>query len=330
MRDIFAKNMQKQYLRMLAVLIGIAMISGAFWFMRPQQSEQKSPGIQVAATFFPLADFAREVGGEYVQVTQITPDGVDVHDYEPSPQDVATFLSADVALVNGGGLDAWAEKLIADAEAQGVAVLRMSDVVPFLEVTDDHSDEHEGEGEDEHAHEGSLDPHAWLDLERTQIMAQAIGEALAEKDPQNAEFYTQRTQAFQKDLEQLNERFISTLATCESKTIFAAHDAFSYWKLRYTIEVYAVSGISGEGEPSVRALAELIQEAQEQRITTVFFESPASTALATTIANEIGATVDVLYPLESRTSEQVAQGETYLTLMNANLHALAKALTCQQ
>jgi zinc transport system substrate-binding protein len=263
-----------------------------------------------------------------VNVIQITPDGVEVHEYEPSPQDVATLLSADVLLVNGGGVDAWAEDLIPDAEAAGVTVVRMSDVVPFLERAAEEEDH--GEKEDAHGHEEGVDPHAWLDLARAQEMARAIGEALIMRDSEHADKYTSNTNAFRAHLAELDQSFQTTLATCQSRTIFAAHDAFSYWGLRYNINVHAASGISPEAEPSVQDLANMIREAKELQVTTIFFESPASTALATTIANEIGAAVDVLNPLEGRTPEQIASGATYLTLMQENLNALAKALTCQQ
>lgn len=335
MHDIFAKNMQKQYMRPLVMFIGMAIFFGGLWLTRLDKSEETPEGMRVVATFFPLADFAGSIGGAGIDVHQITPDGVEAHEYEPSPQDVAAFLSADVALINGGGVDVWAEALIPEAEAQGVTVLRMSDVVSFIgkteEFADDHADDnYEEEGDDNHAYEGSIDPHAWLDPIRAQEMARAIGDAFAQEDPENAEMYIENSQKLEANIAVLDRDFIATLASCESRAIFVAHDAFSYWALRYNVEVHAVSGVAPESEPSVQKLASLIREAKELQVTTIFFESPASTALAETIASEIGATVDVLSPLEGRTPEQVAAGATYLTLMRENLHALSKALSCQE
>lgn len=333
MHDIFAKNMQKQFGRIFGVIAVLVLCLGAGWYISTSSSAPKtSSNIQVVATFFPLADFAKTIGGSNVDVIQITPDGVEAHEYEPSPQDVATFLSADIVLVNGGGVDAWADALQADAEASGVTVVRMSDVVPFIEITEEESSEEHKQESDEgdHGHENSIDPHAWLDVARAQEMVRAIGEALILRDSGNAAEYVSNTNALRTNLVALDQRFQATLATCQSRTIFAAHDAFSYWGLRYNINVHAVSGISPEAEPSVQDLANMIREAKELQVTTIFFESPASTALATTIADEIGAAVDVLNPLEGRTPEQIASGATYLTLMQENLNALAKALTCQQ
>lgn len=329
--------MQKQFGRIVGGITALVLCLGAGWYISASSSDQKaSTNIQVVATFFPLADFAKTIGGSYVDVVQITPDGVEVHEYEPSPQDIAALLSANVVLINGGGIDAWAENLVADAEAAGVTVVRMSDVVPFIEMANGESSENHEEGheeeheEDRHGHDGSVDPHAWLDLARAQEMVRAIGEALILQDAQHAAQYTSGTNALRTSLAALDEQFQETLSTCQFRTIFAAHDAFSYWGLRYNIDVHAVSGISPEAEPSVQDLANMIREAKELQVTTVFFESQASTALATTIANEIGATVDVLSPLEGRTPEQIASGETYLTLMQKNLHALTGALSCKE
>ncbi|MEK9156517.1 MAG: zinc ABC transporter substrate-binding protein [Patescibacteria group bacterium] len=305
--------MQKRLGRIFGVIAVLVLCLGAGWYISTSSNAQKtSTNIQVVATFFPLADFAKTIGGSHVDVIQITPDGVEVHEYEPSPQDVATLLSADVVLVNGGGVDAWADDVLVDAQALGVTVVRMSDVVPFIE------------------HDGVVDPHAWLDLARAQEMVRAMGEALISRDSEHAAEYARNTNALQADLAELDERFQTTLASCQSRTIFVAHDAFSYWALRYNVDVHAVSGISPEAEPSVQDLANIIREAKELQVTTIFFESPASTALATTIADEIGVAVDVLNPLEGRTPEQGALGATYLTLMQENLNALSRALTCQQ
>ncbi len=309
--DIFAKNMQKQMRNTLLLsFAAILCVLGIGYIASHASTDRDTQKIQVVAAFFPLADFARSVGREYVQVTQIVPDGVEPHEYEPSPQDVAVLMSADILVVNGGGVDAWAEKLIPDAEAVGVAVVRMSDVVPFIE------------------RDGVIDPHAWLDMARAQEMVRVIAEALMIKDEAHATFYASTFQKVQQDLTTLDASFADTLSSCASRTIFVAHDAFSYWAFRYNVDVHAVSGVSPESEPSVQDLAQLIHDAKELGVTTILFESAASTALATTIAEEIGASVDVLSPLEGRTSAEIAAGDTYLTLMQKNLSALSRALSC--
>lgn len=295
----------------LAILLGVLG-----WLAGSSQNAQKdSDNLLVVATFFPLADWARSVGSEEVSVVQIVPDGVEPHEYEPSPRDVETMLSADVLLVNGAGVDVWAENLIKDAEGAGVTVVRMSDVVPFVEIS-------------EEGHEGDFDPHAWLDIARAQEMIRAIAEAFMVEDEENIATYATHADDLRKKLGELDEKFSRTLASCEGDTVLVAHDAFHYWELRYGVEMVPISGISPEADPSVQDLARLSDLARELGITTIFFESPASSAIATTIAEEVGASVDVLYPLEGRTQEQVSSAATYTDIMEQNLSALSKALAC--
>lgn len=281
-------------------------------YTRPLQEER---GIVVAATFFPLADFARSIGSHEVTVHQVVPDGVEPHEYEPSPNDVASMLSADVVLINGGGVDAWAERLIPDIQANGGLVVRMNDVVPFIASTRD-------------SQSGALDPHAWLDPARAQEMVRAIAEAYIAKDEAHGATYAMNADILRTELQNLDSTFAETLTSCASRTILVTHDAFQYWALRYNLTIEAVTGVSPDVEPSVRGLAELTERAKELKATTIFFESPASIALATTIATEVGASVDVLSPLEGRTLDEIANAETYTTIMEKNLQAIAKALTC--
>lgn len=317
--------MQKKDIRWGVGICALLLLGVAGWFLGSRSDTPEDSGkLVVVATFFPLADWARSVGSDEVSVMQVVPDGVEPHDYEPSPRDVEAMLSADVVLINGAGVDTWAEDVIPDAEAAGVTVVRMSDVVPFVEIGEE---EHE-EDEEDHGHEGSLDPHAWLDIGRAQEMVRAIAETFIVKDEAHLATYATNADSLRRALAELDTRFSHTLASCEKDTILVAHDAFTYWELRYGIEIASVSGISPEAEPSVQELARLTEEAKEKGITTVFFESPASTAVATTIANEIGASVDVLYPLEGRTQEQITAAATYTDIMEQNLSALSRALTC--
>lgn len=305
--------MKKTYIRAALGICALVFIGAFGWYVGSQEERSKdSERLFVVATFFPLADWARTIGFDEVSVAQIVPDGVEPHEYDPSPRDVEQLLSADVILINGGGVDAWAEDLIPDAEAAGAFVVRMSDVVPFLET---------GEG-------GGVDPHAWLDIARVQEMVRAIAEAFILKDESHLVTYATNADKFRTELSELDTAFSETLASCEKNTILVAHDAFHYWELRYNVDIESITGISPELEPSVQDLARLIKEAKELDITTVFFESPASTAVATTIAEEIGASVDVLYPLEGRTEEQIAAGGTYTEIMKENLLALSRALSC--
>ncbi len=97
-------------------------------------SETSDSTIQVVASFYPLGEFARQVGGNLVQVAVIVPAGSEPHEYEPTPKDIASIYSSDILLVNGAGMDAWAMKLRPDLESKGVKVVVMSELLGFVDA----------------------------------------------------------------------------------------------------------------------------------------------------------------------------------------------------
>ena len=143
--------MKRAQLLLIAAVILIAGVA-AYAFSRP--SAPASPSgvktLKVVASFYPIAEFARQVGGNLVSVETITPAGAEPHDYEPLPKEIADAYAADVLLYNGGGVDAWAEKIAPQVSAQGVTVAQMSTVIATVPVAPG------GEA-------AAFDPHFWLD-----------------------------------------------------------------------------------------------------------------------------------------------------------------------
>lgn len=313
--------MEKQVKKWIGFACLIIFLGCTGWYAGSRTREETPEGLQVAATFFPLADFASTIGGDAVSVTQIVPDGAEPHEYEPSPRDIQNVLDADVVLVNGGGVDAWIDDILPDAQARGAQVVRMSDVVPFIDRAAESAEVSNGALT-------MIDPHAWLDLGRVQDMVRAMSDAFEQKDPAHAEEYATRTSALQAQLATLDDAYKTTFATCTSRDVLVTHDAFHYWDLRYRIAMHAITGLSESSEPSIQDIALLVENIKKWNVTTVFFESSTSSALATTLAEEVGATTDVLFTLESRTPEQIAAHATYTTLMEQNLSALSRALSC--
>ncbi len=286
----------------------------------------QSDKIQVATTIYPLAQFAQQVGGDLVHVTQLTPSGVEAHDYEPSPRDIATMQEADIFVSNGAGIDAWADKLI-DGTLRNTSTLRMADAMTLMPAV--ASEEHDNEHEEEHGHEGLLDPHIWLDPMLAQQEASLIATVLKEKDPAHTATYDANLEAFSRRLDELDAEFQNGLAHCASRTVIVAHDAFHYLGKRYNLNIVPIAGLSPEEEPSAQKLAEIIEIARAAKATTIFFEPFTSPKLSETIASELTITTSILNPLEGVTAEEAASGTDYFTLMAQNLKNLRTALQCQ-
>ena len=257
----------------------------------------------VVASFYPLAYAAEEIGGQRVDVTNLTPPGAEPHDVELSARDVERVRSADVVLYLGSGFQPALEDALDGSESSAVDLLAG---LRLREATEEEEDL-------------DVDPHVWLDPLRYAEMSDRIGRALGRVE-QAAGFRTQ--------LESLDDEFETALAQCKHRAIVTSHAAFGYLTERYGLEQIAITGLSPEAGPTPRELEDVVEEVRAQGATTVFFETLVSPRLAETVARETGASTAVLNPLEGLTEEEFSRGEDYFSLMRANLQTLRQALGC--
>lgn len=309
----------------VAIVAVIAALAGiVFWqtgkeTMPLSSTEEAGKKISIVATFYPLQDFAESVGGDAVSVRSIVPAGMEPHDYEPTPQDIVSVYQADAFLLNGAGLDSWAEKIRPELEKRGVTVIQMSEVVSLLSA----SAETGGETD-------TFDPHFWLDPVWAQKEAEAIRDALILRDPARTEVYTRNTERYSVLLADLDTAYREGLQRCEFHTIVTSHNAFAYLAQRYGFETIPVSGIFPEAEVSPRALAEIAEAVRSLGLRYIFFETLSSPKVAETLAEEVGAETLVFNPLEGLTEEDRQAGKNYLSIMYENLNNLQTALRCQK
>jgi zinc transport system substrate-binding protein len=282
--------------------------------------------VNVVAAFYPLEFVAERVGGEHASVTNLAAPGVEPHDLELTPSQVADIAGADVVVYLHGFQPAVDEAVEANA---GDAALDAAAVVPLIENIEPH--EHEGEGEEEeeeeeHAGEESeLDPHFWLDPDRLASFAGEVAAQLGTRDPDHAAEYTANAEALGEELAALDTEYAEGLASCERRELVVSHAAFGYLADRYDLAQIAITGLTPEEEPSPQELEEVIHEAEEHGATTIFFEVLVSPEVAQVIADQVGADTAVLDPIEG-----LAPGsdEDYLSLMHSNRAALRAALGC--
>ena len=301
-------------------------IFSLFWFFSSQKTETKTTKdhLVIAATFYPLAEFSRHVGGDYVKVITLTPPGVEPHDFEPSAKQIAALYEADVVVLNGGGVDAWATRLIPSLEKQGVKILEMISLVDhLLPPVEIEEEEEEGEYEEE-----TFDEHFWLSPLLAQKQVDAIAQTLSELDPFHADMYIASAERYKDSLKQLDREFQEGLASCKIKTVITSHAAFGYLAQAYGFTQLPIAGISPEQEPSASDLARLADEAREKDIRYIFFETLVSPQLAQTLAEEVGAQTLVFNPLEGLTDEEISSGQDYFSIMRSNLTNLRLAMVC--
>lgn len=351
--------MKKVYL-LVGILLIIALGVSLFWMqegsqqLRESQKSQPSQNIdqqdpdrlQVVASFYPLAEVARNVGKDQINVTQVVGSGVNIHDYEPSSAAVAEIISSDLFIYNGYELDPWAENIVPDLEEQQVAYLEASTVIQGLETEEAHGEEHHDEeheevdheeeeyGEMEHEkegghHHGLYDPHIWLSLDNMITITQSVQDELSEADPEHADRYQANAEAYIAELQALDTSYQEGLAQCAHREAIVSHDAFSYLGNDYNITFIPVAGLSPHDEPSSQELAALIDTVEELGLEHVFVEPLVATRYVDLIATETGADVLILNPASGLTQDQEEGALTYTMIMEENLAQLQIGLDCQ-
>ena len=286
------------------------------------QTAQGGETLDVVASFYPLQFAAGRVGGDAVTVSNLTKPGAEPHDLELTPADVGAIAEADLVVFLHGFQPAVDDAVEAEATDTSYDVEQDAGL-DLAASEDDHA--HEGEGgstgedehaDEEHADEGGSDPHFWLDPLRLADVGDALAERLATLDEANAEDYRSNAADLRADLEALDEEMSAGLADCASTEIVTSHDAFGYLADRYGFEQLGISGLSPEEEPSPQDLAEVTEFVREHSVSTIYYETLVSPAVARTVADETGAETAVLDPLEGLTD--TSDGEDYLEVMRAN------------
>lgn len=319
----------------------------------PAPAETEEAKLKVEVSFYPMYEFTKNVAGDLANVHTLVPTGMEPHDWEPTPQDIASIEKADVLVYNGAGMESWIDqvtgslsnaKLIQVEASHGIDLLEGSEEEEHdhehADTTDthDHADEatteehdhdHDAEAEEVHTHDhdhGGLDPHVWLSPALAVKEVRNIEAGLAQAAPEHAEQFKQNADAYVAKLEALDQDFKAAVADGKRKDFITQHAAFGYLAKEYGLQQVPIAGLSPEQEPSAAQMASVIDFAKEHQVKTIFFETLVSSKVSETIANEVGAKTAVLNPIEGLTEEEIAAGMDYIGVMRQNLEALKLAL----
>ncbi len=316
--------MKKHLIRLLAALSAAALLSGCGGTASaPAASAEPKEELQVTATVFPAYDFARAVCGDLVEVTLLLPPGAESHSYEPTPQDILTVGDSDLFLYLGGESDAWVETLL-DSIDGGVQKMKMMDCVELKE-------EAETEGmtaEEEHEHGAGevleYDEHVWTSPVNAAAITTAIGERMAELDPDHAEAYQANAADYAGKILELDEKFNDFFETVTNKTmVFGDRFPLRYFADEYGLDCYAAfPGCSTQTEPSAATIAFLTLKVKEEGLGTVYYIEFSNHLVADSIAESAGAQTALFHSCHNVSKADMDAGATYLTLMEGNLETL--------
>lgn len=299
-----------------AFVCAVAVLSVLALMRHPKLSP--SNRLRVTATFYPMAEFSRQVGGNKIIVTTLVKPGTEPHDYDPTPQDAAGMYASNVFVYNGAGLERWAAKLQTDLQKQHVTVVQASAGIA-LEAPD----------ASEADAQSVADPHVWMDPALAVVEVRNIQQGFTKADPANKAVYSANASAYIKQLQALDAAFATGLATCRLHTIITSHQAFSYLGAHYGLRAVGIAGLSPDNEPSPQKLAEVAAIAKKDNVHSIFFENLVSPKLSQTLAKEIGAQATTFNPLEGLTTNELKKGKNYISIQKDNLQALRTALNCK-
>jgi zinc transport system substrate-binding protein len=333
--------MKKSIIFSILLIILSAFLSGC---NESNLDTTKDGKFTVYTTVYPLQYFTERIGGDLVNVKTIYPPGADEHIFEPSQRDMMALADSQIFFYIGLGLEGFVEKAKSTLKSEEVQFISLGESVNFQDASvehdegseheeeehhedsehDDHS-EHEEDSTEEHNH-GDIDPHVWLDPSYSKEMALAIKNALIAELPEKEKTFEENYLKLEKELEELNSAFQSTIDSAKHKDIIVSHAAFGYWEERYGLNQISISGISSANEPSQKDLEKIVKIAKEKKLSYILFEQNVSSKLAEIIQKEIKAKPLTLHNLSTLTNEDIKNNETYFSLMNRNIKALSTAL----
>lgn len=297
--------------------------------------------LRVTASFYPMQFLAEEIGGRNVEVDSLTKPGTEPHDLELSPQQTGDLADAGLIVYLKDmqpAVDEAIEQSGADhvVEASEFTSLEKhgteedghdhGDEAEGEEHADEHAEEEADGGHEDHDHgdEDGPDPHIWLDPVRYAEVAEGVGKAMAKADPDHAASYKKNAAELADRLRKLDGEFAAGLENRRTDTFITTHAAFGYIADRYGLVQESIKGLSPETEPSAARMQQLQDIAEDDGVTTVFFETLVSDKTARTLAGDLDLKTDVLDPIEGVTDK--SKGDDYIEIMEANLVALQKAL----
>ncbi len=290
----------------MKILIFILVLTmNIFAGCAPAKQNTNADKLQVAASFYTMAEFTRAIGGEYVEVTTLVPDGIEPHDWEPSPRDLTRLGHARIFVYNGL-VEPWAQQALEALSERNILAVQA--------------------GSGLYARAGRQDPHVWISPKRAIIEVQRITQALCTADSAHKEDYERNSKAYISKLKALDDELTALGQNAPKKTFVTAHAAFGHLADDYGLHQLSVAGISSEAEPTPADLKHLVNVVKKEKVRYVFFETLATPKTAQVLAQETGAQTAVLDPIEGLDEKGRSAGLDYVQLMQRNIKMLHQAL----
>ncbi len=290
------------------------------------QNQTGRAKLKVIASFFPMYEFAKNIGGKRADVSVFIPIGDEPHGWEPPTQQIAMVQNSQLFIYNGAGMESFIPSFLENGSFPNTTFVKASEGIQMMDADVQHMDPSEAKPVIE---QGGKDPHVWNDPVLAEKEVRNIASAMEKADPTDAQYYEANANSYIGKLDKLDHDIRSGLSDCKTRTFVSFHNAFNYFTQRYNLTDYWISGIAPEAEISPQDLAKVEDVARQNHAKVIFSEDLADPKLAETLAEDVNATTEILSPLEGINETEQKEGATFIGMWYQNLAALRDAMGCQ-
>lgn len=321
------------------------------------KTDDANKKFSVVCTIFPEYDWIRQLVGDKkdnYEITYLLDKGVDLHSYQPTAEDIAKIANCDLFVYVGGESDGWVNDALKESKNDKMQVVNLletlsknvkpEEVVEGMQEEDEHDHDHDDKDHDDkdhdhedadhdhdHEEETEYDEHVWLSLRNATVLVNTLAEKLQIIDPENKDYYATTAADYTAKLGDLDSRYLATIKKAKVKTVlFGDRFPFRYLVDDYGLKYYAAFvGCSAETEASFETVAFLAKKTDDLKLKSVLVIENSDQKIAKKIVEttkDKSQNIVVLNSMQSITNEDIANGATYLSIMESNLKALASAL----
>ena len=335
----------KKIIALLLVLLMTAGMLAGCGKQKDDDTTDTTDKLSIVTTIFPEYDWIRQILGDKADnadVTMLLDNGVDLHSYQPTADDIVKISDCDLFIYVGGESDGWVEDALKNATNKDMKVVNLLEVLGdkvkneevvegMQEEEHEHEDGEEHEEGEEHEHEEEADEHVWLSLKNAEVLVGTISNALQEVDPGNKDAYAANADAYVKKLSALDAEYQTAVDNAARKTVlFGDRFPFRYLVDDYGLNYYAAFvGCSAETEASFETISFLAKKVDELKLPCVLTIEGKNHKIAETIVKNTAPKsqkILTMDSMQSTTSKDVASGTTYFSVMEKNLAVLKEAL----
>ena len=329
----------KKIIALLLVLLMTAGMLAGCGKQKDDDTTDTTDKLSIVTTIFPEYDWVRQILGDKADnadVTMLLDNGVDLHSYQPTADDIVKISDCDLFIYVGGESEGWVKEALKNSANENRKVINLLDVlgdkVKSEEVVEGmQEEEHEHEDGEEHEHEEEADEHVWLSLKNAEVLVGTISNALQEVDPGNKDAYAANADAYVKKLSALDAEYQTAVDNAARKTVlFGDRFPFRYLVDDYGLNYYAAFvGCSAETEASFETISFLAKKVDELKLPCVLTIEGKNHKIAETIVKNTAPKsqkILTMDSMQSTTSKDVASGTTYFSVMEKNLAVLKEAL----